>query len=217
MKKLEIFLSMMTAFFLLFFALVIIGYRSPNDELHLTTMEESGAAMQQAGQVMLTHGQSMLDEGRRTQNQSLISHGEHWLTDGQLLVQRGQAMGANPLASSSLQSSQPDLAKQGNWNELIRNTQAMVHNPKQLGATDLNALRWNGQGMVSEGQNMAEHGRIMTEEVEVMVKQEQLSPTMALELQQATQIIGQVGSHLTQNGQVMIDYADLQKRNLGLN
>ncbi len=215
MKKLEIFISVMAAFFLLLFALVLIGYRPPNGELHLTSMEESGEAMQQTGQTMLTHGQTMLDEGRRTANQALVSHGQHWLSDGQLLVQRGQWMAMNPLASSSLQSSQSDLAKQGNWSELIRNAQAMVHNPQQIGATDLKALRWNGQGMLSEGQNMAEHGRLMAEEVAVMVKQEQLSLTAANELRQAAQIILQTGGHLAQNGQVMMDYAGRQLQSLG--
>ena len=119
------------------------------------------------------------------------------------------------MATSNLKSSLNYLAAQGNWNELIRNAQAMFHNPQQAGAADLNALRWNGQGMVSEGQNMAEHGRIMAEEVEVMVKEEQLSQAAADELRQAAQVIRQAGSHLTQNGQIMIDYADRQQRALG--
>lgn len=208
MSKLGIFISVLGAFLLVILVLGVIGYMTPVRGVPLISMEESGTAMQQAGLTMQNQGQAIVEEGRRQGSQSLVTHGEHWLKDGQELVKRGQLMAADPTATSSLQSTQRDLAAQGNWNTLVNASKAMAHNPAQVGSINLEALRWDGQGMVSEGQNMAEHGQVMAGEVDVMVKLGQLAGPAAQDLRQAAQVMREVGFHLAETGQEMIDYAD---------
>lgn len=183
---------------------------------HLVSMEESGQAMQQAGDAMKAHGEAMLDEGKRPGEQDLAAHGEHWLNDAQALVQGAEWMAMDPKAFSSLTSRPGDPAIQENWGALVRGSEAMLHDPSRAGATDLEALRWNGQGMVAEGRNMAEHGRVMAEEVEVMVVRHKLRGQAGADLRQAAQAMIDVGGHLSRNGQEMVDYADRLRRNLGI-
>ena len=180
---------------------------------HLVSMEQSAAAMQQAGQTMQTHGQAMLDEGRRTGDQELITHGDHWLRDGQALMQGGQWMAQNPTAAGSLVA--PGEISVADRSQLDRQVQAMIHDPSKASRVDVQALRWNGMAMRGEGQNMIDHARIMAEEVELMVERHGLQGQAAADLRQAVQTMGEVGGHLMQNGQEMMDYADRIRRSMG--
>lgn len=156
--------------------------------------------MQQAGVAMRSHAQGMLDEGQHTGDQDLVVHGERWLRAGQDLALRGQWMAANPLAPPFLISSPSDLS-QGDWGELVRTSQAMLHDPKQARAIDLDALRWNGLAMRDEGRRMAEEGCLLLQETEVMVTRHALTEQAAADLRQAAQTLQEVGRHLAQNGQ----------------
>jgi hypothetical protein len=178
-------------------------------------MEESARALQQAGMTMQRHGQAMIAEGQRTGDDVLVAHGWHWLSDGEALVQRGQWLLMDPLAPSSLVTPPAELSAQDAWGELPRTAQAMLHDPSRAREIDLEALRWNGLAMRAEGHNMAEHGRVMAEAVELMVARRQLEAQAATELRQAAQALREVGGHLTQNGQAMIDYADRLRRSIG--
>lgn len=181
----------------------------------LISMEESGQAMQQAGGAIERHGQAMLDDGRRTGDQDLIAHGEHWLRDGQQMVQGGQWMAQNPTAPGSLVSSPAELREQGNWTELTRNAQAMIHDPSKARGVNIEALRWNGLAMRGEGQNMIDHATIMAEDVELMLQRHGLQGQAATDLRQAVEVMRQAGSHLKENGQAMMDYADRLRRSMG--
>lgn len=182
---------------------------------HLVSMQEGGAAMQRAGEVMQAHGQAMLDEGRRTADPDLIAHGEHWLRDGQALIQGGRWMMENPTAPGSLVSSQAELQAQGSWRDLNRTAENMLHDPSRARQIDLEALRWNGMAMRGEGQIMAEHGRIMAEEVEVMIARHGLQGQTAADMRQAADVMREVGGHLMQNGQEMMEYAERLRRSMG--
>ncbi|OJV91784.1 MAG: hypothetical protein BGO39_18005 [Chloroflexi bacterium 54-19] len=161
---------------------------------------------------MQNHGQRMVEQGQPVDNPdpTLVSWGNRWIIDGQLMVERGQLMGADPLASASLHSTQAELKAQGNWSTLVADTKAMIHNPNLVGSLNLPALRWDGQGMVSEGEAMAGKGLIMAEEIEQMVKQGHLDPLgpEARELRQSAQLLHNTGLQLAQNGRDMIGYAD---------
>lgn len=201
-------------------ALVVVGLaaravRPGAEPARLVSMAESAQAMQQAGATMAAHGQAMLDEGRRTNDQDLLAHGEHWQRDGQALVQGGQWMAMNPTAPGSLVVPPSELAKQGSLGSLTQTAQAMLHDPSQARAVDLAALRWTGQAMRAEGQTMAEHGRVMAEEADLMVARHELAGQAATDLRQAAQTMSDVGATLSQNGRRMIDYADQLQRSLG--
>lgn len=215
MHKLGIFISVLGTFLLVILALGMLSYRAPDQRAYPVTMEESGRTMYQAGISMRNHGQLMVAQGQLVDivdnpDLTLVSWGTRWLSDGQLMAQRGQFMGADPLASTSLHSTQAELKDQGNWNTLVGDTKAMIHNPNQTGSLNLQALRWDGQGMVSEGETMAGKGLIMAEEIEQMVKQGHLDPVgpETDELRQSAQLLHNTGLQLARNGGDMLDYAD---------
>ena len=191
---------------------------------HLVSMEESGRAMQRAGDTMAAHATQMLDEARRTGDNELAAHGEHWASDSEALLQGARWMGADPKAFSSLASNPSDPAIQQNWGALVRGSEAMLHDPGGAnaggsaahGGADLEALRWNGQSMIAEGRNMAEHGRVMAEEAEVMLEQHSLQGQAADDLRQAAQAMVEVGGHLRSNGREIVDYTDRLRRNMGI-
>jgi hypothetical protein len=216
MRKLGIGLAIGVAVGLVAFSVVARASRLAVAETpHLVSMDESARAMQRADAAMQTHGQAMLDQGQRTGDQDLIAHGEHWLRDGQALAQGGQWMAMNPTAPGSLVSSPSELAAQGNWGQLTRTAQEMLHDPSRARSIDLEALRWNGLAMRAEGRNMAEHGALMIEEVQLMSARHGLDVRAASELSEAVMTMQVVGGHLEQNGQAMIDYADRLRRTMG--
>ena len=185
------------------------------EPLRLASMAESAQAMQQAGATMQAHAQAMLDEGRRTGDQDLIAHGEHWQRDGQALAQGGQWMAMNPTAPGSLATAPAELAAQGSWGELARTVQAMQHDPSRARATDLEALRWAGLAMWAEGQTMTEHGRVMAEEADLMTTRHGLGGPAADDLRGDAQTMREVSAALAGNGQAMIYYAGQMQRSLG--
>jgi hypothetical protein len=188
---------------------------SIDEQPNLVSMQESAQAMQRGGQAMLTHGQAMLDEGRRNGAPDLIAHGEHWIQDGQNLIQGGEWMAMNPTAPGSLVTDSAALSEQGTWGELTRTAQQMLHDPSDAKQVDLDALRWNGETMRAEGHNMAAHGQVMAEEVELMVERHGLQGQAADDLRSSARVMIDVGQNLEQNGQEMIDYADRLKKSLG--
>jgi hypothetical protein len=215
MGKLSIGLAIGAALLLVSFGLVARAAQPTMQGPHLAAMAESAQALQRDGAVMMAHGQAMLAEGQRTGDQDLTARGEHWLQDGRALVQRGQWLLMNPTAPSSLVSSPGELAAEGSWGELTRTAQAMLQDPTRAREVDLQALRWNGLAMRAEGQNMAEHGQVMAEEVEVMLARHGLEAQTAAELRQAARTMREVGGHLAQNGQAMLDYAEQLRRSMG--
>jgi hypothetical protein len=171
--------------------------------------------MQQAGLTMQAHGQAMLDEGLRNDDQYLVAHGRHWLQDGQALVQGGQWMAMNPTVPGSLVTTPGDLSRQGNWGELVRTSQAMLHDPGSAGGVDLDALRWTGEAMLADGRNMASHGEAMVRDVQTMVEQHGLEGQAADDLRSAAGTMIDMGRNLAANGQKMVDYAAQIERSLG--
>lgn len=97
---------------------------------HLVSMSESAEAMRQAGEVMLDHGEWMLSDGRRSNDQSLIDRGQHWLQDGEALIQEASWMAMDPVAVGSLLTSPGDLKDDGNWGMFSRTATQMLHDPK---------------------------------------------------------------------------------------
>ncbi len=196
---------------------VIVSAQGPtvDTDAHVVSMTESAAAMQSAGQVMQTHGQAMLDEGTRLGDPELIAHGEHWLQDGQDLMQGGQWMAMNPTVPGSLVTDPASLSKQGNWGALSQTAQQMLHDPRDAREVDLEALRWNGEAMRAEGRNMKSHGQIMAEDANLMAERHAFQDQAADELHSSAQVMIDVGQHLEQNGHAMIVYADRLKRTLG--
>ena len=166
MGKPRLTFAISAASILIAFGLVSCGGNATPATPRLTTMAESAAAMQQAVNAMAIHADEMLTEGARTGNQDLLSHDQHWMRDAQSLRANAQMMGVDLTAPANLHASPADLAAQGNWGELNRNAQSMLHDPRAARTIDFEALRWTGLSMESEGQNMIEHGNVMQEEVE---------------------------------------------------
>jgi hypothetical protein len=215
MRKLGIGLAIGVALALVAFSVVARAARPAVQVARLVSMEESAQAMQRAGETMQGHGRAMLDEARRTGDQDLAAHGEHWLGDGERLVQGGVWMAMNPTAPGGLVSTPGELSAQGSWGELTRTAQEMLHDPSRARSVDLEALRWNGMAMRAEGRAMAEHGRVMLEEAEAMIARHDLNGTAGADLVHAATTMQRVGGYLEQNGQEMVDYADRLRRSLG--
>lgn len=217
MRRSGIAAALIVAMILVIFG-VVVGARGPtiDDESHLVSMTESAAAMQDAGRVMQAHGQTMLNEGTGSGDADLISHGEHWIQDGQALVQGGTWMAMNPTAPGSLVTDPASLKEQGSWGELSRTAQQMLHDPRDARDVDLEALRWNGEAMRAEGRNMMSHGQIMAEDANLMVERHELQGQAADDLRSSAQVMIDVGQHLEMNGKEMIDYAKRLERTLGV-
>lgn len=219
--RLGIGLALLTALALVAFGVVAAvragrPSRTANVETpQVVSMEEAGRTMQQAATTMQGHAQAMLDEGRRTGNQDLIAHGEHWLREAADLNQAGGWMLMNPVTPGAL-APQANLTA-ADRSQLDRAVRAMIHDPSKVGReVDLETLRWNGLSLRGEGQNMADHARVMAEEVELMVERHGLQAPAAADLRAGTAALRQGGDHLMQNGQAMIDYADRLRRGMGL-
>lgn len=215
MNKVSIGLAIAVALLLVSYSVVGRAAAPAPEPPHLVSMAESGRTMQQAGDAMQAHARAMVDEGRRTGDGALVAYGERWLRDGQDMVRRGQAMEEDPTAPGSLHATRGDLEAQASWDALNRTAQAMLHDPGKARVSDLEALRWSGLAMRSEGENMAEHGQLMADEVALMVAQHKLGEAAAAELRQAAETLRAVGAHLQQNGQAMVDYADQLRRSMG--
>ncbi len=216
MKRAGIGLTIGGALVLVAFSLVARTSRPTVEAPRLVSMAEGAQALARASDTWRVHAQAMLREGQRTGDQDSIARGEHWLRDSQDLEQRSRWLAMNPTAPGSLLASPSELATQGNWGELTRTAQAMLHDPEGArSAVDLEALRWNGLAMRAEGRLMSEHGRIMAEEAEIMVERHGLEDQAADDLRQAAMSLQQVGGYLERNGQAMIDYADRLRRSLG--
>lgn len=215
MNKVSIGLAVAVALILVTFSIVGRAAAPTPEPPHLVSMAESGRAMRQAGTAMQAHAQTMVDQGRRAGDQSLVAYGERWQRDGQDMVRRGQEMEANPTAPGSLHATRGDLEAQASWDELSRTAQAMLHDPGRARAADLEALRWSGLAMRSEGENMAEHGQLMADEIALMVAQHKLDAAVEAGLRQAAETLRAVGGHLQQNGQAMVNYADRLRRSMG--
>lgn len=216
MSKPIIGVALAAALLLVTFGLVGRAAQPGPEPPHLITMDASGQAMQQAGTAIQTHARAMLDQGQRAGDQTLIDYGQRWLQDGQDMVRRGQWMVANPTAPSSLHATQAELAQQGNWAEVNRAAQAMLHDPSKARGVDLEALRWNGLSMQSEGADMADHAQLMEDQVALMLAQHKVDDPAAAALRAAAATLRQTGEHLQQNGQVMVAYADRLRANLGI-
>lgn len=184
--------------------------------IHVLNMAEAAEALRQAGSAMIAHGQAMLDEGQGTGDLDLASHGDHWLQDGRLLIERGRWLTTNPIAPGSLVTPPAQLSAQDAWGALPRAAEAMIHDPSNAREVDLEALRWNGEAMLAEGRNMVDHGRLMVEEVDVFTGRHPLDPQTAEELRLAAKTLQRVGRQLEQNGQDMIEYAERLRRSLGI-
>lgn len=182
----------------------------------IASMEASGQAMERAGTTMQAHGQTMLDDSRKTGDQNLAAHGEHWLRDGATLLQAGRWMAMNPTAPGYLVSSPGELAAQGNWQALTTAAQNMLHDPSKARSVDIEALRWNGLAMQGEGQNMVDHAGVMAEEAEAMIQRHGLQGQAADDLRAAARTMREVGGRLTENGTQMVEYADRIRRSMGL-
>lgn len=183
-------------------------------QVPVISMAESGQAMQQAGVVMQKHGQEMLDAGQRTGDQGLIDYGKRWIADGQEFARGGQIM-ANPAAPTT----QHPVAGAGlsldNAITLTNAAQQMLHNASQGNSVDIDALRWNGLAMQSEGQSMSLHARLMAQEIDWMTPQHNLNGQTATDLRQAAQALVDAGNRLTANGQAMMDYANRLRQSIG--
>jgi hypothetical protein len=101
MRKLTIGLAVAIAGMLVAFSLVARAARPAVEPARLVSMAESAQAMQRAGVVMQGHGQAMLDEGQWAGDQGLVAYGEHWIRDGQALIQGGRWMAMNPTAPAA--------------------------------------------------------------------------------------------------------------------
>ncbi len=183
--------------------------RSPDaPATHLISMAESGRTMARAGDAMERHGRTMIADA------SVADQGWRWVVDGRAVAQGGAWMAMDPTAGSSLVTSPATIASQGNRGALERATRAMLHDPR--GATDLEALRWNGLSMRDEGRNMVDHGQRMAEDLGRMRSQHRLDADAENELAEAAAQMRTVGAHLEANGQAMIDEADRLSRAFAL-
>lgn len=208
--------AVVVAFALVIFGVVIAASDDGNElEAHLTDMQSSVAALEGAGVAMERHALQMLADGQAASDPELIGHGEHWLADGQALVQRAEWLAMSPTSPGSLIASPYELSRDSSWAELSRRTQQMLHDPSGARGIDIVALRLNGAAMQAEGRLMVEHSHQMADEITLMVALHGLDGSAADELRATTAAMVSVGEHLEQNGTAMIAYADRIARTLG--
>lgn len=215
MGKLGTGLAVTVALILIIVTTVAAATRPPSATPPIIDMTTVAQALHGAGTVMETHGQQMLADGQRTGNQNLAATGQHWLRDGKTLVQQGKWLTMDPTAPVNLHASPAELAQQGNWGQLNKGAQAMLHDPGRASAVDLAALRWDGAAMRSEGQEMRDHAQVMSEEIDAMEAQKMVTGSTVTDLRQATAKLRAAGASLQENGQAMMDYADQLRRSLG--
>ncbi|MCC7368779.1 MAG: hypothetical protein IT306_10175 [Chloroflexi bacterium] len=179
------------------------------------SMVDGARAMDRVATVMQTHGRAMLAEGSERADAAMTADGQRWLDDGAGLLTGGRWMSMDPLSPANLATPPAELARQGTWGELTRTAQAMRHVPERASATDLRALRQNGQAMVGEGQAMRWHAHVMSEAVSDMAVRHAGTARNLPDLLAATEELRRAGHGLEATGGRMVAYADRMSASLG--
>jgi len=89
------------------------------------------------GQAMQQLGARMVTHGQALADPSWVGDGQHWIADGNTMVAIGE--------------------------RTVKLGQSLANNPIKAQEVDINQVKAQGLGVISDGQALVEHGKVMTE------------------------------------------------------
>jgi hypothetical protein len=154
-----------------------------------------------AGNQAIEHGRAMQQLGGR-----MVSHGQavadqSWVGDGQHLIADGISMVAV-------------------GERTVKLGQSLSVNPIKAHEVDINQVRGQGLGVISDGQALVEHSKVMIELSDLLKRRLDAStdPSLAQDVAEArvgAQRMGETGQQLVTGGQQLVDFADALSRSIG--
>jgi hypothetical protein len=146
------------------------------------------------GRAMQQLGARMVSHGEALADQSWVGDGQHWVADGNTMVQIGE--------------------------RTVKLGQSLASNPIKAQEVDIDQVRAQGMGVVSDGQALVEHGKVMTELSDLLKRRSNASGDQPLaqdvaDAQASAQRMAQTGQQLVAGGQQLIAFADTLARSIG--
>jgi hypothetical protein len=145
------------------------------------------------GRAMQQLGARMVSHGEALGDQSWVGDGQHWIADGNTMVAIGE--------------------------RTVKLGQSLASNPIKAQEVDINQVRAQGLGLISDGQALVEHGKVMTELSDLLKRRTDASGDQPLaqdvaEAQAGALSMGQTGQQLVAGGQQLVDFADSLARSI---
>jgi hypothetical protein len=146
------------------------------------------------GRAMQQLGARMVSHGQGLGDQSWVGDGQHWIADGNNMVAVGE--------------------------RTLKLAQSLSVNPIKAQEIDINQVRAQGLGVISDGQALVEHGKVMVELSELLERHLDASADQTLrqdvaEARAGAERMGQTGQQLVTGGQQIVDFADTLARSIG--
>jgi hypothetical protein len=145
------------------------------------------------GREMQQLGGRMVSHGDALGDPSWVGDGQHWIADGNTLVAIGE--------------------------RTVKVGQSLANNPIKAQEVDLNQVRAQGLGVISDGQALVEHGKVMSELSDLLKRRTDASVDQPLaqdvaDARAEALRMGQTGQQLVTGGQQLVDFADALARSI---
>jgi len=139
-------------------------------------------------------GARMVSHGEVVGDPSWIGDGQHWIADGNGMVAIGE--------------------------RTIKLGQSLANNPIKAQEVDINQVRAQGMGVISDGQALVEHARVMSELSDLLERRTKSTGDQPLaqdiaDAQASSLRMGETGQQLVAGGQQLVDFADTLARSIG--
>ncbi len=146
------------------------------------------------GQAMQQLGARMVTHGQALADPSWVGDGQHWIADGNTMVAIGE--------------------------RTVKLGQSLANNPIKAQEVDINQVKAQGLGVISDGQALVEHGKVMTELSDLLKRRTDASRDQPLaqdvaDAQAGALRMGQTGQQLVTGGQQLVDFANTLARSIG--
>jgi hypothetical protein len=146
------------------------------------------------GREMQQLGARMVSHGEALGDPTWVGDGQHWIADGNNMVAIGE--------------------------RTVKLGQSLANNPVKTQEVDINQVRAQGLGVLSDGQALAEHGKVMIEFSDLLKRRTDLSGDQALaqdvaDARPGAMAMEQTGQQLMMGGQQLVDFADSMARSIG--
>jgi len=194
----RVFPSLGTALFLVMFTVLVVdGACQSGPPARAFDPKDVAAAGNQAivhGRAMQQLGTRMVTHGQALADPSWVADGQHWIADGNNMVAIGEGA--------------------------VKLGQSLSVNPISAQEVNINQVRAQGLGVISNGQALAEHGKVMVELSDLLARRVDASSDLPLaqdvaEARQAARRMADTGQQLVTGGQQLVDFADMLARSIG--
>lgn len=146
------------------------------------------------GQHMQKLGARMVEHGQASGDQAWIDDGQHWVIDGKRMGEIGEST--------------------------LKLGQSMRGNPIKAQDVDINKIRVQGLGLISDGKAFVEHSKIMVELTALLKRRAEDSSAQSLsqdiaDSEEQAKRMSQTGEQLVKSGEALVNFADSLSKSIG--